>query len=53
VEKLENVFKLSQNRDKESFHNIIEKLDTQHADARSIATEMKKRADTLYPNAEV
>src|SRR5829696_2304591 len=37
VESIENVFKLSQNRDKESYHNIIEKLDGQDAEAKGVA----------------
>ncbi len=48
VEEIENVFKLSQNRDKESYHNIIEKLETQDADGKVIAEEMKKRESQLF-----
>lgn len=48
VEGIENVFKLSQNRDKESYHNIIEKLETQDADGKVIAEEMKKRESQLF-----
>jgi transcriptional regulator len=48
VEGIENVFKLSQNRDKESYHNIIEKLETQEADGKVIAEEMKKRERQLF-----
>jgi transcriptional regulator len=48
VEKMENVFKLSQNRDEESYHNIIEKLENSDADSKTIAEEMKKRASQLF-----
>ncbi len=48
--KMDNVFKLSQDRDAESYHNIIEKLKTQDEDGKVIADEMKKRKDELFPN---
>lgn len=48
VEKMENVFKLSQNRDEESYHNIIQKLEDSDADGKTIAAEMKKRASQLF-----
>jgi transcriptional regulator len=48
VEEIENVFKLSQNRDKESYQHIIEKLEVQDADAKTIAEEMKKREANLF-----
>ena len=51
VESIDNVFKLSQNRNKESYGNIIEKLETQDADAKTIAEEMKKREDQLFNKA--
>ncbi len=43
VASIENVFKLSQNRDKESYQSIIEKLESQDADGRAVAEEMRKR----------
>jgi transcriptional regulator len=44
VEDIQNVFKLSQNRDKISYLNIIEKLESRpDEDSRTIAAEMKKR----------
>lgn len=48
VEEIDNVFKLSQNRDKESYHNIINKLNEQDAEGKIIAAEMDKRADKLF-----
>ena len=48
VTSIDNVFKLSQNRDKESFHNIISKLEGSDPHANTIAEEMKKRAERLY-----
>ncbi|NTS41351.1 FMN-binding negative transcriptional regulator [Flavisolibacter sp. BT320] len=48
VEQIDNVFKLSQNRDEESFHNIIGKLEAQDGEAKGVAEEMKKRAGALF-----
>jgi transcriptional regulator len=50
VESIENVFKLSQNRNKESYHYIIDKLKTQDGDGKVIAEEMEKRKDQLFPS---
>ena len=44
VEELDNVFKLSQNRDHSSYHNIIDHLKQGDADAQRIAEEMAKRS---------
>jgi transcriptional regulator len=52
VESIDNVFKLSQNRDKESYHQIIDKLESQDADGKSIAEEMKKRSNQLFSGKE-
>ena len=49
VEKLENVFKLSQNRDEQSYLNIISKLDARGGQSALIAAEMKKRKHQLFP----
>ena len=49
IQQMENVFKLSQNRDPESYANIIEKLKAQGGDAALIAEEMEKRTDELFP----
>ena len=48
VQELENVFKLSQNRDEKSYDNIIEKLDSQDDAGKRIADEMKKRRQELF-----
>lgn len=48
VEEIENVFKLSQNRDKESYQHIINKLEDQDAEGKAIAEEMKKRKSQLF-----
>ena len=48
VNSVENVFKLSQNRDKESFDHIREHLDTLDSNAKKIALEMGKRRDMLF-----
>lgn len=49
VETLDHVFKLSQNRNAKSYQNIIDQLKTKDTDAKSIANEMEKRKDQLYP----
>lgn len=48
VTHLDNVFKLSQDRDIESYLNIIEKLEDQGEDGRVIAAEMEKRKDEVF-----
>lgn len=45
---IENVFKLSQNRDERSFHNIMDKLNEQGSNGKFIAEEMKKRQQQLF-----
>lgn len=49
VESVDHVFKLSQNRDKESYRQIIEKLNQQDADGKTIAEEMNKRTNQIFP----
>lgn len=49
AEKIENVFKLSQNRDKKSYNNIISKLEEQGGSSALIALEMRKRKAELFP----
>lgn len=47
--KLQNVFKLSQNRDEQSYRNIIAKLEAIGGDSAYIAQEMRKRQAALFP----
>jgi transcriptional regulator len=49
VESIDNVFKLSQNRDKESYQHIIEKLSREDANGKTIAEEMGKRINNVFP----
>lgn len=49
VTAMDNVFKLSQNRDEKSFQNIIAKLQEQGSDSELIADEMKRRQQQLFP----
>lgn len=49
ADKMENVFKLSQNRDEISYNNIISKLEAQGGNSTLIAEEMKKRKAALFP----
>lgn len=53
ADKIENVFKLSQNRDEKSYLNIISKLEEQGGNPALIATEMKKQKTTLFPSGIV
>ena len=46
---MDNVFKLSQDRDYESYCNIIKKLRHQSFDGQVIASEMEKRTKELFP----
>lgn len=48
VLQIDNVFKLSQNRDEKSYQNIIQKLEAQDADGKYIAEEMKQRTSQLF-----
>jgi transcriptional regulator len=48
VTSFDNVFKLSQNRDKESYNKIVEKLEVQDTDGKKIAEEMKSRSAKLF-----
>ena len=50
VLEMENVFKLSQNRDEKSYRTIISKLEKQGGDSSLIATEMKNRLEELFPS---
>ncbi|MBK7970918.1 MAG: FMN-binding negative transcriptional regulator [Bacteroidetes bacterium] len=49
ADKMENVFKLSQNRDEKSYLNIISKLEEQGGGAAIISQEMKNRKEELFP----
>jgi len=49
AEKIENVFKLSQNRDEKSYLNIISKLEEQGGSSGFVANEMLKRKSELFP----
>jgi transcriptional regulator len=45
---LEHVYKISQNRDKESYSNITAELKKGNEDQQFIAVEMEKRKDLLF-----
>ena len=45
---IDNIFKLSQNRDEKSFHSIINKLQKSDHDSQQIAAEMQKRTSQLF-----
>jgi transcriptional regulator len=49
VTQTEHVFKLSQNRDAESYHNIIQQLQKSDAAAQEIAAEMEQRISQISP----
>lgn len=48
VTALENVFKLSQNRDEESYQRIMEMLAGGNEGARTVAGEMQKRKEAIF-----
>lgn len=48
--KIENVFKLSQNRDEKSYLKIISKLEELGGNNALVAAEMKKRKAELFPD---
>lgn len=50
AEKMENVFKLSQNRDEKSYLNIISKLEERGGSSALIAEIMQKRKAELFPD---
>jgi transcriptional regulator len=45
---LDNVFKLSQNRDKETYANIMDKLQAQGGQSADIAQQMQQRRSQLF-----
>jgi transcriptional regulator len=50
VKEMDNVFKLSQDRDAKSYRNITENLNGQGDDGKMIAAEMEKRTKELFPD---
>ena len=50
IVEMDHVFKLSQDRDYESYLHIIQKLEQQDLDGQIIAAEMKKRTKEVFPN---
>lgn len=48
VKELDHVFKLSQNRNRESYERIITELSSRDAEAQAVAAEMKKREEGLF-----
>ena len=48
ISSIDNVFKLSQNRDERSYENIIEKLKQQAGDGKQIADIMESRKSKLF-----
>jgi transcriptional regulator len=49
VNEMDNVFKLSQDRDAKSYRNITKNLKGQGEDGKMIAAEMEKRTKELFP----
>lgn len=47
---IDHVFKLSQNRDKASFENIVLNLRNGSDEAKAVAEEMDKRKDQFFPS---
>jgi len=51
VKELDNVYKLSQNRDEKSYDNIIQQLKQEGGDAKQIAQLMEKRKQQVFPGS--
>ena len=49
ITSIEHIFKLSQNRDKKSYENIIGHLNEKDRDAQTIAAIMEQRQDKVFP----
>ncbi len=49
AKRIENVIKLSQNRDEQSYENIISKLEAKGGYSAMVASEMRKRKAELFP----
>lgn len=49
IQSIDFIAKLSQNRDRESYENIIQQLAKGDADAKAVSTEMLARKDQLFP----
>jgi transcriptional regulator len=49
AEKMDNVFKLSQNRDEKSYDNILLHLEERGGESALVAKEMRKRKAELFP----
>jgi len=49
ITSLDHVFKLSQDRDKKSFENIVDKLEAGDYESKAVADEMRKRKDQFFP----
>lgn len=50
INDLRHIFKLSQNRDEESYDNIIKELKQKNNDAQAIAAIMEKRKSKVFPS---
>lgn len=50
IKEMDAVFKLSQDRDAESYQNIIAKLREQDEAGRVIAEEMERRTKRVFPD---
>lgn len=48
MDDVQAAYKLSQNRDEQSYHQVIEELDKGDETARAVAEEMKERGDTMW-----
>lgn len=49
ITELQHVFKLSQNRDKISFEQIVDQLQTGDYESKAVADEMQQRKDQIFP----
>jgi transcriptional regulator len=48
IDEVQAAYKLSQNRDPQSYHQVVEELDKGDEVARKVAEEMKRRNNTIF-----
>jgi transcriptional regulator len=49
IDEIQAAWKLSQNRDEQSYHQVIQQLEKGNETARAVADEMQKTASHLFP----
>jgi len=50
VEEIQAAYKLSQNRDEKSYHEVVRQLEAGDETSKAVAEEMERREDKLFPD---